>query len=57
MRDILSQSVPRVQLTRTVLQQDYAMSAFREAIRQTRYLAFLKLASIRIWLHANESAP
>jgi len=44
---------------RTVLQQDQAVSACRDPIRQTRgqLLAFVKLASIRIWLRANEAVP
>jgi hypothetical protein len=50
-------SVSRTDLDRTVLQQDQAMSACRDRIRQTaNYLAFIKLASIRIRLRANESA-
>jgi hypothetical protein len=52
-------SVPRAQLDRTVLQQDQAMSPCRDPIDKlaANYLAFIKLASIRIWLRANESAP
>jgi hypothetical protein len=52
-------SVSRAQPDRTVLQQDQAMPARRDPIRQiaANYLAFVKLASIRIWLRANESTP
>ncbi|HEX9587706.1 MAG TPA: hypothetical protein VGA15_08170 [Bradyrhizobium sp.] len=39
-------------------QQDQAMSAYatRHDKLAANYLAFIKLASIRIWLRANESA-
>jgi transposase len=30
---------------------------FFNKIKQANYLAFIKLASIRIWLRANESTP
>ena len=43
---------------RTLLRRDQAMSACRDPIRQAaNYLAFIKFASIRIWLRASESAP
>src|SRR5258708_35268346 len=47
------------QLDRTVLQRDQAMSARRDRYDKlaANYLAFIKLASIRIWLRAIESAP
>jgi hypothetical protein len=50
-RSNLLQPVPvsRTKLDRTVLQQNQAMSACRDPIRQAaNYLAFIKLASIRI---------
>lgn len=52
-------SVSRAQPDRTVLQQDQAMSARRDRDMTiaANYLAFVKLASIRIWLRANESTP
>ncbi len=52
-------SLLRTQLDRTVLQQDQAMSTCRNPIRQTRsqLSSVVKLASIRIWSRANESAP
>jgi transposase len=42
---------------RTVLQQDQALSSDCNALRQARanYLAFVQLASIRLWLRFNES--
>ncbi len=47
----------RAQSRRTVLQQDQAVSARRYPNDKlpANYLAFVKLASIRIWLRANES--
>src|SRR4051812_7174407 len=53
-------SLSRPQSDRTVLQQDQAMSACCRARYDklaANYLAFVKLASIRIWLRANESRP
>jgi transposase len=52
-------SVSRAQLDRTVLQQDQAVSACRDRYDKlaANYLAFIKIASIRIWLRANESTP
>jgi transposase len=46
--------IPRV--NRTVLQQGQAMSACRDPIHKlaANYLAFIKLASIRIWLRTND---
>jgi transposase len=42
-----------------VLQQDQAMAACRDPYDKlaANYLAFIKLASIRIWLRAKESTP
>jgi transposase len=50
-------SVSRAQFDRTVLQQDQAMrrAATRYDKLAANYLAFVKVASIRIWLRANES--
>jgi transposase len=57
-RPDLLQLVPvsRAQLDRTLLQQDQCRRvATRYDKLATNYLAFVKLASIRIWLRANES--
>jgi hypothetical protein len=52
-------SLSHTQRDRTVLQQD--QECRRVATRYDKlaanYLAFVKLASIRIWLRANESTP
>ncbi len=47
------------ELDRTVLQQDQANRrvATRYDKLAANYLAFVKLASIRIWLRANEFTP
>jgi hypothetical protein len=51
-------SLSRAQLDRTVLQPDQAMSVCRNPIHKlaANYLAFIKLASIRIWLRAYKPA-
>ena len=46
--------IPRAQLDRTVLQRRVATRYDKLA---ANYLAFIELASIRIWLRANQSAP
>src|ERR1700730_12394303 len=52
-------SLPRPQPSRTVLQSDQAMSSVRDYEKLAAiYLAFVQLASIRLWLAAvNESTP
>ena len=47
------------QLGRTFLQEDQTVSAGRDALRQlaANYLAFIQLASVRLWLRVNESTP
>jgi hypothetical protein len=51
-----SVSVSRTQFDRTVLQQDQAMSAYRDRYDiAANSLAFVKFASIPIWVRANES--
>jgi len=52
-------SVSRAELDRTVLQQikQCRRVATRYDKLEANYLAFVKLASIRIWLRANESTP
>src|SRR5450755_1532073 len=52
------ESVSCAELDRTLLQQDQGMSgvATRYDKLAANYLAFIQLASIRIWLPANESA-
>jgi len=44
---------------RAVLQQDQAVSAYRHRYDKlaANYLAFVKLAAVRIWLGAYESTP
>jgi hypothetical protein len=49
-------SLPRPEPGRAVLQQDQAMSSDCNALRQA-CRAFVQLASIRLWLRVNESAP
>jgi transposase len=51
-------SLPCSQPGRAVLQQDQAMSSCGDTLRQAcrHYLAFVQLASIRLWLRLNESA-
>jgi transposase len=52
-------SLPCPQPGRAFLQSDQAMSSGGDALRKVaaNYLAFVQVASIRLWLRVNESAP
>ena len=49
--------LPSPQLGRAIFQQDQALSSRGNVLRQARgqLLAFVQLASIRLWLRVNES--